>query len=300
MNDKLIILLSTYNGEKYLRQQLDSIFNQSYSNFQLLVRDDGSSDLTVPILEDYASNHNNMSFYIGPNLKSAHSFWDLLQKAPEASYYAFADQDDVWLPEKMSSAIQCMKEYNSNLYYSNYQMVDENLNILNTPSKIVVDTIGKAMVLTTATGCTMVISKRLRDVAVKYTPDFMVMHDSHLLKIALSVCPPVYFDNRSYILYRQHAMNVLGGRGAGFKEKWKRRYARVVNSDRIKWKEINDIYNGYSTLMDENSRIIVEQLVHYLGKNLWMRIKIALNPAYRIGIFASDLLFKMSIIIKSY
>ena len=95
--NKILILMSTYNGEKYLSEQLNSLLLQENVNIKILIRDDGSTDNTHKILNFYSSNYPNISWYTGENKGPALSFMDLLFNAPESDYYAFCDQDDVWL-----------------------------------------------------------------------------------------------------------------------------------------------------------------------------------------------------------
>ena len=102
--------MSTYNGEKYLREQIDSILKQTQVDAQLIVRDDGSSDGTVRILEEYSRNYPNVSFYQGTNVGVGKSFLELLKNAPQADYYSFADQDDVWLEDKLNHAVSIIRQ----------------------------------------------------------------------------------------------------------------------------------------------------------------------------------------------
>ena len=104
------VLMSTYNGEKYIREQLNSIINQTYPSIKILVRDDGSSDGTIEILEEYAAKYDNMAYYAGKNLGVIQSFLQLLKDSDDSSaYYAFSDQDDVWLPEKIEKAVEMIE-----------------------------------------------------------------------------------------------------------------------------------------------------------------------------------------------
>ena len=97
---KVLVLMSTYNGEKYLRIQIESILAQKDVCVSLLVRDDGSSDATTLILDEYAKE-GKLTWYSGKNIRPAQSFFDLLFNAPESEYIALSDQDDFWLPEKV-------------------------------------------------------------------------------------------------------------------------------------------------------------------------------------------------------
>lgn len=105
------VLLSTYNGEKYLEEQLNSLIKQEDVELRILVRDDGSKDRTHEILDKW-QKRGHINWYEGKNKGAAQSFMDLIYNAPEADYYAFCDQDDVWLPEKLKVAIDKIRESN--------------------------------------------------------------------------------------------------------------------------------------------------------------------------------------------
>ena len=92
--DKVVILMSTYNGGRYLENQIESLLNQDGVEVEILARDDGSKDRTLKILEEYKEAKSNFNFYIGKNLGPAGSFLDLMKHAPEADFYALCDQDD--------------------------------------------------------------------------------------------------------------------------------------------------------------------------------------------------------------
>lgn len=99
---KIQILMSTYNGSRYIRTQLDSIIAQNIVNKELLIRDDGSTDDTVAIIEEYQRKYSWICYYKEKNVGVQKSFFDLLKQADSsADYIAFADQDDEWLPDKL-------------------------------------------------------------------------------------------------------------------------------------------------------------------------------------------------------
>ena len=135
--NKIYILLSTYNGEKYLKEQLDSLFSQSYKDFKLIVRDDGSNDKTLDILKKY-------DIELLPsfgNLGVKKSFEKLLKYASEnneAKYFMFCDQDDVWKSDKIEKTLKKMQElenlYGNNmplLIHTDLEVVNENLKTIN-------------------------------------------------------------------------------------------------------------------------------------------------------------------------
>lgn len=130
------VVMSTYNGEKYLKEQIDSILSQEGVDVRLYIRDDGSSDRTTDILASY-QEHKNVKIEKGNNLGFAKSFLTALDECDEADYYAFSDQDDVWEKDKLSTAIEILEEESQStplLYCSALQRVDENLNPLHVQS----------------------------------------------------------------------------------------------------------------------------------------------------------------------
>lgn len=229
--EKVLVLMSTYNGEKYLREQLDSIINQRNVEIEILVRDDGSTDSTINILKEYEKKYN-LRWFKGKNLKPAKSFMELLNKADTADYYAFCDQDDYWLEDKLINAVEKLQEKetkNGKLYFSALNVVDENLNELYKERVISNLDFKTEMIKNYATGCTMVFDKTLKDIVNRNTYDYIEMHDSLICKIAYLNDSYIYIDEDSYILYRQHGDNVLGMSNNPIKI-WKKRWKRFVNS----------------------------------------------------------------------
>ena len=105
MKNKVLILVSTYNGEKYLPEQLDSLYAQEGVDIHILVRDDGSKDNTIGILKNYQGSKGKMTIIEGENIGAGQSFLALINEAttnyPDYDYYAFCDQDDVWYGNKV-------------------------------------------------------------------------------------------------------------------------------------------------------------------------------------------------------
>ena len=132
MRPSVLIMMSTYNGEKYVSEQIESILAQQHVDITLAIRDDGSNDTTLHILNDYAAKHPNISVTAGDNIGYAASFWTLLMQADTSyDYYAFADQDDLWDANKIAAAIFAIKKTDNplTLYTSALRVVDENLTI---------------------------------------------------------------------------------------------------------------------------------------------------------------------------
>lgn len=232
------VLMSTYNGERYIERQIETILNQTECRVKLLVRDDGSSDETSSILERYKSQ-NKLSYYIGKNIGPTKSFLELIDNAPDADYYAFADQDDIWLPDKLSTAIQMLTaklpEGANGLYFSNLTPVDEKEKIIKSkllPDKLPTDYYTLIIRCGWMFGCTEVFTKEFKDFVKKqYRPEKMVMHDLWLGLLA-SIYGTVIYDSNSKILYRQHQNNAVGAQLSGI-QRWKKRICLFKNGNRI-------------------------------------------------------------------
>lgn len=265
MEESVVVLLSSYNGEKYIKEQIDSILLQSDVSVELLVRDDGSSDKTRDILSEY-QRRGLLQWYGGANLKPAKSFWDLIESAPESKYYAFADQDDFWMPDKLSVALKSLSHYEDipAMYCSAYQMTDKNLNPIPTPTKHPIIDIYHAMIENVATGCTMVLNHELLKVIRNYRPDYYFMHDEWIYKVCVAIGGKVIYDMDPRIYYRQHGNNVIGG----IRDKWYRRIIdRVVKmfktSDHHRYKTLLEISKGYNTSFIIEHRQVVEKCLSY-------------------------------------
>jgi len=284
MYKSVTILLSTFNGEKYIKEQLDSILSQLDVSVNILVRDDGSNDKTRDILSEYQSR-GLLQWYGGANLKPAKSFWDLIESAPESNYYAFADQDDFWMPEKLSIALKSLSHYEDipAMYCSAYQMTDENLNPIPTPTKRPIIDIYHAVMENVATGCTMVLNHELLKVMRDYRPDYYFMHDEWIYKVCVAIGGKVIYDMEPHIYYRQHSSNVIGG----IKDKWYRRFiGRVVKmfkpSDHHRYKTIEEIRKGYNTSLTVEHRHVVEKCLSY--KIFPKNIALAFNMKFYKGL----------------
>lgn len=206
-----LVLLSTYNGEKYLKDLLESVLNQKNVNVDVLVRDDGSSDSTIDILKKYEGDH--ITIYSGTNLKPAKSFLDLVSAAPLTyDYYALCDQDDVWKPEKLDKAVQMLGNTSNPALYSGAVIVTDQ-NLKNTRISIHPNTFSNPLfgILTFGTpGCTFVFNRTLLEYLKKYVPSVCSMHDSWISFVCLAVGGKFIYDKEPQIYYRQHGNNVLG------------------------------------------------------------------------------------------
>lgn len=212
--EKVVVLMSTYNGEKYIEKQIDSILNQEGCLVELLIRDDGSSDKTCKIIEKYKSLKNVMILDDNENLRPAKSFLRLLKVAPRCKYYAFADQDDEWDKDKLITGIKNIKSEDvPTLYCSNARVVDENLisrgyNVYKNDKHLNFESIvinGNFM------GCTMVFNDKLRDKVVNIKQlDYYLMHDYFMTIFCALIGGKIIYDPIPHMSYRIHNNNTVG------------------------------------------------------------------------------------------
>lgn len=219
------ILVAVYNGEKYLKEQLNSLINQTYKDINIIIRDDGSTDNSLDIIKEFKFEHPEKTTLIegNPTKSAKNNFFELLNHA-KSDYIMFCDQDDIWLENKVKLTLAKMQEteetYGNSipvLCHTDLKVVDKNLNELHKSFfkmqkfDITKTSLNRALVQNIVTGCTMMINKPLLDLAKNTNSENVIMHDWWLFLIA-SAFGRVEVVNSPTILYRQHGKNQLGAK----------------------------------------------------------------------------------------
>lgn len=212
----VIILMSTYNGVQFLKEQIESILNQTYSDFTLLIRDDGSSDDTCDVIRGY-SDHR-IQLFKEKNLGPCGSFFSLIRKAPDADYLFFSDQDDVWYPEKLECMLAEIKKYDDipAMVFSDFSMIDETgaktqgsyyayAGVSLAPGPVGLERI---LAHPFVFGCASVINRKLAEY-VQQPPDGIEMHDCWISLTAAAIGKLVYIPQQT-IAHRFHSSNATG------------------------------------------------------------------------------------------
>lgn len=227
LNFMIEILLTTYNGDKFLKELIESIIAQTYQNWVLKIRDDGSTDGTLAIIEKYCNICPKKVIFIKDeygNLGSTKSFEQLLKKSSE-NYIMFCDQDDVWMENKIEKTyekVKLMELENPDipvLVFSDLTVVDENLRIIHRSyfksQKVLPDVCynyKKSMGLSVAAGCTMMINRKAIDVILPF-PNGLI-HD-HWIINNVAYWGKCDYINEPTIYYRQHGKNSVGAQKVG-------------------------------------------------------------------------------------
>ncbi|GLG06124.1 glycosyltransferase [Sellimonas catena] len=294
---KILILLSTYNGEKYLSEQLDSILNQEGVTIDCLIRDDGSTDRTSEILKKYSDKNKNIKYYLGENIGVVNSFNNLMmrQETNDYEWIAFCDQDDIWLPQKLINAIKQLENLNkkARLYCSNLKVVDKNLKYLSTMKKNP-RSINKykAMVENIATGCTCVFNQQALLLYRRGIGCTMEMHDYWMYLVNIFMGEVVY-DPACNILYRQHEKNVVGGK----KKKIRKAIKNIINpSINIRRRMLQDFEKTYMENLSNSDRKIIEEIINY-NISFAARLKVFLNYHYRGYTWNVTIGFKLRVLL---
>lgn len=292
---KVAVLLSTYNGEKFLREQLDSILSQEGLKVILIIRDDGSTDSTIQILKKYASGHSNVDLLLEENRGAEMSFHNLCKYAKEhvkADYYAFCDQDDVWQPEKLSKAIDKLshlKKDAPNLYFSNLKMVDRDLNEMGNlfADDEVVISKRMALIKIFTYGCTCVFNRPALEAYCRADFSKELAHDNWIYVLSMFLGNVVY-DKNSYILYRQHGANLSGQKASGVKLA----YNRVKRAIKGNWGHDFELYS--SMLLRSFSNRLQQEDIRYISrianyrKSFFNKLSLLCSPSYRTGHKSKD------------
>jgi glycosyltransferase involved in cell wall biosynthesis len=211
------ILMGTYNGSKYIAQQLDSLAAQSYENWRLIVSDDGSSDETLEIVRQYqaAWGVEKVEIRQGPKTGFAQNFLSMAcDPSIRADYYAFCDQDDVWLPQKLETAISAienegpgLRAYGGRTLYANEQLKK----IRVSPDFVHPTSFRNALVQSIAGGNTMVFNAEVKNLLAQAGLVDVPSHDWWTYLLVAGADGVFLFDRKPQVIYRQHSNALVGG-----------------------------------------------------------------------------------------
>lgn len=297
--------MSTYNGQKYLREQLDSLFSQEDVNLRIVIRDDGSKDETHMILSEYAKSHPNViTLLFENNCGAEESFNRLCKYALEfetADFYAFCDQDDVWDKDKLKVAVAKLNEFDDkkpNLYFSNLKKVDENLRHLGNlySERDVFTDKSKTLVQIFTYGCTCVFNRK----ALIYycLPDQQnTFHDNWIYCIC-SYLGNVFYDPMGHINYRQHGNNLSGQHTSGLRLLVSR-IARPFNGNLGHYFEImaSQLLLFEKYLASTDLKLI--KIVSTYRKSFKSRFYLLFSKSYSTGHLVKDLCIRFRILTNS-
>ena len=224
MDKKTIaVLLATYNGERFLREQIESLYAQTIKDWTIYVHDDGSTDGTKAILDEYVEKKDNFVVLDYPSQKGASNNFFSLLKRVNASYFFFADQDDVWMSNKMEKCLVRMLQIEKStiskpvLVCCDACVTDEKLKVVS-PSlwersgayPEFLTNFNESAATPFVTGCTMLLNKAAKESVLWNVTEKATMHDAFITLCVFKACGIVEPIRESLMYYRQHGENTLG------------------------------------------------------------------------------------------
>ncbi|HFU3697982.1 glycosyltransferase family 2 protein [Streptococcus suis] len=303
---KVNILMSTYNGQQFLAEQIRSIQDQSYTDWTLFIRDDGSSDNTKEILKDFERQDSRIHLIDNDksdNLGVIKSFHKLVNH-DRADYYFFSDQDDVWLPNKLELSLKETKNYLADLplmVYMDLKVVNQDLEIM-TESMVKSQShhanteLVQELTENTVTGGVAMINHALAEMWQE--TDDILMHDWYLALLASAFGNLVFIDQPGE-LYRQHSDNVLGARTLSKRfKKWIRPHILFA----VYWDLIKNSQKQARHLLQmplsQSNRELIEAFVTIMDKPMLERFRILRKYGLRKNKFFHTLVFTTLIVTK--
>ena len=278
------ILVAVYNGEKYLRNQLDSIMNQTNKEFNIIIRDDGSTDGSLDIIKEFKSLYPEKVKIVegNPSKSAKNNFFELMNHS-ESEYVMFCDQDDIWLENKLELTLIKMKSAEKLsgddmpiLCHTDLTVVDQDLNTIH-PSfykmqkfNISKTSLNRALVQNIVTGCTVMINKPLLDIAKNTNSEGVIMHDWWLFLIA-SVFGKIEALNTPTILYRQHGANQLGAQNPSEISYYTKRL-KAGSTLHLTYIQAESFYNAFEEKLSKAQKHIVKEYINLPKKNKLQKI----------------------------
>lgn len=258
--------MSAYNGSKYIEAQLDSIFQQVGVKVLCYVRDDGSTDDTLQVLKKYASTSGELIICEGENVGWERSFLLALKDAPQADYYAFADQDDIWFEDKLISGIKMLEKEGSKnkpcMYHCNKISVTEDLKPLAHQVRRTSRPLNRqnALIQEYAQGCSIIMNENARQLVTKYIPREKIAHD-FWCGLLCYLFGEVIYDNIPHFYHISHGNNASGeGHMIG---SWKERLKKFFARGTVYYAPFSDLEKGYAGILSKTDKDFIQRLMNY-------------------------------------
>lgn len=318
MNDIVVILMAVYNGEKFIYEQIQSIRSQNYKTWELWIRDDGSSDNTVNVINKAISEEPRIRLIEDKSCyRGAKNNFSILMKhalTSDADFFCFADQDDFWLPDKLSKEVKLLKENTERdveprpiLVYSDITVVGEELESIAVsgmkyhkmchPES---DPLGVLLARNVVTGCTIMFNRSLLELSYP-VPEHALMHD-WWLALCASTYGDIVFCEKPLVLYRQHSGNEVGAKGLyvllnPFKSNWLKNWSKGSEFFLQSFKQaelILEIKTHFKS--DENNLRRIKEYSFLLNRSRFERVSTIFRLKIHRQNFALNLLFYLRLL----
>lgn len=278
---QICVLMSSYNGEKFIAEQLQSIENQTYQNWKVIISDDGSSDDTLKIVHKFQRkwSRDKLEIRTGPKQGFCQNFLSMAcDNGIRADLYAFSDQDDVWMPDKLQRAVAYFSMYNEiqlpRAYGSRTQIVNSSLKSVGlSPEFTLPRSFRNALVQSITGGNTQVFNHATKVLLEKAGLQTVISHDWWLYQVVQGCGGVFFYDPKPSLLYRQHS-NSLVGANSSTKARVERIYF-VFNGRFKKWNDINYIaLTNIRHLLTKDNQDILDTFSLFRGGRLRDRVRL--------------------------
>jgi glycosyltransferase involved in cell wall biosynthesis len=280
MKKQIDVLLATYNGERYLAQFLDSLLSQESVSINLIASDDGSTDSTIQILNNYAEKFTTFHIYKGTGTGPSRNFMALLPKG-SSSFFAFADQDDIWHKKHLINSLKRLEEHDTDFTFGPVQLFENNHNLGIWPRKGINSKLSAFLFENQIRGCTIVANARAREFFLRHHPKNAIMHDWWFGLIAVS-CLNIDFSITPEIQYRIHEGNHTNSR--------RNLLQKISEYEGItkNWKpilQLEELFHVYGNFMKESHRKEIKETLESFSSNKLKSRFFFLQPSKRFRHF---------------
>ena len=298
------ILMATYNGEAFVEEQVQSIINQTYREWRLLVHDDGSTDKTMEILHRLAEEDERVVVIEDgvQRLGVARNFIHLVKQST-AAYCMFCDQDDVWLPNKVEKMVHAIEQYNQGIpqvVYTNAFLWNPDRGIISDKNTLTYPTtLRQTLFLNTGIQGAAAIFNRAMCEVIEQPLSYYAMHD-HVLLLAGICFGEVHYLHESLMYYRQHENNLTGNAPGSIAKKitlmWQNRNVPLVSREH--YNGLKSFYEYFREGVRVDDRQVIEMFLSLPDKNCLVRLWRIVQ--YRFKLFDSTLLLIIKMCIRRY
>jgi glycosyltransferase involved in cell wall biosynthesis len=302
--EKVNILLSTYNGKKYLSELLQSIRDQDYSNLTVHIRDDGSNDDTLALCNSLCKNNTQWLTKPGNNIGIFGSFSELLlQSDADADYYSFCDQDDIWHKNKITNAVTKIQKVDRStpaLYCSRVAIVDQNRHPIKLSLQPIYISFESSLIENIAQGCTIVINKAARDLLIRYIPtNFALLHDWWYY-LVISAFGVIIFDTTPGVDYRMHGKNVSYGKFGNWAKMIIRLKRFLKGEAHYPFTQAKILYTNYQHTISAEKKEILQNFISLPESSLTKRLRFLFHNPFKRQQFIDEILTRLMFLFVKY
>lgn len=288
------ILLATYNGEKYIQAQINSLLTQTHKDWRLLIHDDGSTDKTIEIVKEFQKLDSRV-ILIEDGIKcggAGENFLHLLKNYAEADYIIFCDQDDIWLENKLEIMYERLKQEKepSVVFANGYLYVPKKGITGEIPSPKLQNFKDLFFIAGGLQGCSLMFNKKLFDIIKDYD-GYMTMHDFLITLGAISFGQLIYLDDKLMLYRQEHEGKTTTNADTSFNSRMKNRFPVI---DEKHHRSFVGFYEKYKELFDEKQRhLFSEYLKIYHSTSLLQCIGLVLKNQFKLNHSSLYLIMKM-------